>query len=385
MRILQVGKYYPPYKGGMETALRHICEGLLARGHEVRAVVAGGGGGTRREALGGRADALVRVATWGTWNSQPLTFSLARVLAREIADLAPDVVHLHLPNPGACWAWQRVGRPRRGPALAVWYHADITRQRLGGRVVGPWLRRCLAEADGICVSTAALATTSPVLQPWRDKVRVIPFGIDPERFADLGPVTDGPFLFVGRLVRYKGVLTVVEAVGNLPGAELEIAGSGPLAGEVARRIARGGWGDRIRLLGEVPDADLPALLARCRALVLPSLDRSETFGLCLVEAMAAGRPVVTSDLDTGVLEVNTPGVTGWTAPPGDVAAWGRVLAEVLANPAEVRVRGAAGRRLARERFHGERLALDLETWYAQLSNAGALGAERKDRDRTPDE
>ena len=54
MRILQVGKYYPPYKGGMETALRHICEGLLAQGHEVRAVVAGGGATTRRESLGGR-------------------------------------------------------------------------------------------------------------------------------------------------------------------------------------------------------------------------------------------------------------------------------------------------------------------------------------------
>ncbi len=385
MRILQVGKYYPPYKGGMETALRHICEGLLAQGHEVRAVVAGGGGRTRREALGGRADALVRVATWGAWNSQPLTFSLARVLAGEIADFAPDVVHLHLPNPGACWAWRRAVRGRRGPAVAVWYHADITRQRLGGRLVGPWLRRCLGEADGICVSTAALATTSPVLQPWRDKVRVIPFGIDPAPFAAVGPAAGGPFLFVGRLVRYKGVLAVVEAVGSLPGAELEIAGNGPLAGEVARLIARGGWGDRIRLLGEVPDADLPALLARCRALVLPSLDRSETFGLCLLEAMAAGRPVVTSDLDSGVLEVNTPGVTGWIAPPGDVAAWRRVLGAVLADPVEARVRGAAGRRLAQERFHRERLARDLESWYAQLTDAGAGGAERNDRDRTSDE
>ncbi len=111
------------------------------------------------------------------------------------------------------------------PALAVWYHADITRQRLGGRLVGPLLRRCLGEADGICVSTAALARTSPLLQPWRDKVRVIPFGIDPEPFAVVGPAAAGPFLFVGRLVRYKGVLTVVEAVGSLPGAELEIVGT----------------------------------------------------------------------------------------------------------------------------------------------------------------
>jgi rhamnosyl/mannosyltransferase len=378
MRILQVGKYYPPYKGGMETALRHICEGLLAQGHEVRAVVAGGGARTSREPLAGRADALVRVATWGTLNSQPLTFGLAGVLGREVDDFAPDVVHLHLPNPAACWAWQRLGRRRRGPALAVWYHADITRQRLAGRLVGPLLHRCLGEADGICVSTAALAWTSPLLQRWADKVRVIPFGIDPAPFAASGRAGEGPFLFVGRLVRYKGVLTVVEAVGNLPGAELEIAGSGPLADEVARRIARGGWGERIRLLGEVSDEDLPAVLARCRALVLPSLDRSETFGLCLLEAMAAGRTVVTSALDSGVLEVNTPGVTGWTAPAGDVAAWTRVLAEVQANPDEARARGAAGREVVRERYHRDRLAQDLVAWYARLT-AGRTDDRREER------
>jgi rhamnosyl/mannosyltransferase len=370
MRILQVGKYYHPYKGGMETALRQVCEGLIAQGHEVRALVAGGGATTRREVLGGQAGALVRVATWGTWNSQPLTLTLPRVLAREIADFAPDVVHLHLPNPGACWAWQRLGRRREKPSLAVWYHADITRQRLGGRLVSPLLRRCLGEADGICVSTEALARTSPVLQPWRDKVRVIPFGIDPEPFAGIGPAAAGPFLFVGRLVRYKGLLILVGAVGNLPGAELEIAGSGPLASEVADLIARGGWGDRIRLLGEIPDEALPGLLARSRALVLPSLDRSETFGLCLLEAMAAGRPVVTSDLDSGVLEVNVPGVTGWTAPPGDTAAWTRVLAEVLAAPDEACLRGEAGRRRVRERFPRERMAQDLAQWYVQLARAG---------------
>ena len=366
MRILQVGKYYPPYKGGMETALRHICEGLVAQGHDVRTVVAGGGALTTRESLAGQAGGLVRAATWGAWNSQPLTVSLTRVLAREIAGFSPDVVHLHLPNPAACWAWQRAKRPARRPALAVWYHADITRQRLGGRLLAPLLRRCLDQADGICVSTAALAATSPVLAPYRDKVMVIPFGIDPAPFAAIGPAEGGPFLFVGRLVRYKGVLTAVEAVGGLPGAELVIAGSGPLAGDIAALIARRGWSGRIRLVGEVADEDLPELLARCRALVLPSLDRSETFGLCLLEAMAAGRPVVTSDLDSGVLEVNLAGVTGWTARAGDVAAWRQVLAEVVADPAAASARGRAGRQQVQERFGRDRLARDLAAWYADL-------------------
>lgn len=365
MRILQVGKYYPPYKGGMETALRHICEALVAKGHAVRAVVAGGGLRTIREPLGGQDGALIRAATWGAWNSQPLTVSLAAVLRREIADFAPDVVHLHLPNPAACAAWAWIG-PRRRPPAAVWYHADITRQRFGGRVLQPLLGHCLASAAGICVSTATLARTSPVLRPWQAKVQVIPFGIDPRPFAAIPPAAGGPFLFIGRLVRYKGLLTVIDAVGRVPAAQLAIVGTGPLAAAAARRIAARGWADRITMLGEVRDADLPALLARSRALVLPSLDRSETFGLCLLEAMAAGRPVITSALDSGIQEVNEPGVTGWTAPPGDVEAWTRVLAEVLADPAEAAARGRAGRRLADQRYDRARLAADLEAWYEVL-------------------
>ena len=127
------------------------------------------------------------------------------------------------------------------------------------------------------------------------------------------------------------------------------------------------------MLGEVDDAALPALLARCRALVLPSLDRSETFGLCLLEAMAAGRPVVTSQLDSGVLEVNVPGVTGWTAPPGDVEAWRDVLAEVMADPAAARLRGEAGRRRVHEPFHRDRLARDLAGWYEDLRRRADTG------------
>ncbi len=375
MRILQVGKYYPPVKGGMETALRHICESLLARGHDVHALTAGGGLRSREEPLVGRDDSargvLVRAATWGTWNSQPLTLSLPDLLARELRDFRPDVVHLHLPNPVACWAWRAAVRrgtlPR--PPLAVWYHADITRQRFTRRLIAPIVRGCLAQADGISVSTGHLRETSNVLAPWRAKVRVIPFGIETAPWFTLPVGGDGPFLFVGRLVRYKGLTTLIDAVGAVPGAELVIAGAGTLGAALAGQIARAGWSARIRLLGEVPDAELPHLMQRCRAVVLPSLDRSETFGLVLLEAMAAGLPVVTSQLDTGVLEVNEDGVTGWSCPPGDVGALAAVLAAILADPEEARRRGAKGRGRVQERFDRRRLAVDLETWYGALRPA----------------
>ncbi|HOX26582.1 MAG TPA: glycosyltransferase [Candidatus Krumholzibacteria bacterium] len=368
MRILHVGKYYAPVKGGMETALRHIAEGLLDLGVEVRVIVAGQAGRSTREDLGAAPGALVRAGVWGTWHSQPLVARLPSLLAAELRTFRPDIVHLHLPNPLACWAWRRAApvAAHLGTRLAVWHHSDIVRQRLGGRLVAPLVGRCLGDAAGICVSSESLRESARSLARWRDRVRVIPFGIDPAPFLAATPAGDGPFLFVGRLVRYKGLDVLLEAMAGLPGARLDIAGTGPRRAELAARIEGADLRGRVRLLGEIPDSELPAMLAGGRALVLPSRDRSETFGLILLEAMAAGLPLVTSDLATGVSEVNQPGETGWVAAPGDPVDLRRALAAVLAEPGEARRRGCAGRALVLARFTRDRMARDLVGWYGEL-------------------
>jgi rhamnosyl/mannosyltransferase len=368
MRILHVGKYYPPHRGGMETALRHLAEGLAGAGQRVRVLVAGDGPTTRRDDLPGEPGGLIRAGVAFTWNSQPVTLALARLLHRELATFAPDVVHLHTPNPLACWAWLRAGRRAREHhrRLAVWHHSDIVRQRLGGRLVRPIVRRCLAAADGISVSSAQLREGSRELAPWRDRVAVIPFGIDPEPFAVGEPAADAPFLFLGRLVPYKGLDVLLEALVRVPAARLEIVGAGPLAGSLAARIAASSLAGRVRLRGEVPDAELPPLLARSRALVLPSRDHSETFGLSLLEAMAAGLPLIASDLPTGIRQLARPGHTGWLVPPGDAGALAAGLSACLEDPAEARRRGRAGRELVRAHYTRERMAADLLAWYSEL-------------------
>ena len=370
MRILHLGKYYAPAKGGMETALRHLTEGLLAAGHEVRVLVAGHQRDTIRDDLPGAPGALIRAGVAWTWNSQPVILDLAGHLRGEIEDFRPHVVHLHTPNPLACAAWLRSrGAARRQQArLAVWHHSDIVRQRLSGRLVQPLVRRCLADAAGICVSSTALADQSRELAPWRDRVRVIPFGIDPAPYA-AEPTGGGPFLFVGRLVPYKGVEVLLEAVAGLPDGRLDIVGSGPRRKYLADRIEALDLQGRVRLLGHVADRDLPDLLARCRALVLPSRDRSETFGLILLEAMAAAVPLVASDLPTGVRELCRPGETGWLVPPGDVAELRSTLATVTANPGEARRRGAAGRERVRLHYTRGHLIKSLVNWYLDITAA----------------
>ena len=144
MRILHVGKYYPPHRGGMETALRHLAEGLAGAGQRVRVLVAGDGPATRRDDLPGEPGGLIRAGVAVTWNSQPVTLALTRLLRRELAAFAPDVVHLHTPNPLACWAWLRAGG-RPGSAADAW-PSGITRTSSASGSADAWCGRSCGVA-----------------------------------------------------------------------------------------------------------------------------------------------------------------------------------------------------------------------------------------------
>lgn len=378
MRVLHLGKFYAPARGGMETVLRHMCESLLARGHEVTAVVAshrrrGGVAGLPNPA-GGAPGRLVRAGTVATVNGQPLAPALGRRLRAEIARGRPDIVVLHLPHPLACLAaLAACPAGGRAPRLAVWHHADITRQRLGARLVGPLVRACLRRASGVAVSSASLRDSSPALAAVRDRVRVIPFGIAPQEWAGVRPDRDGAFLFVGRLVYYKGLALLLEALRAVPEARLVIVGAGPLRRRLERRARDAGLAGRVRFAGELDDDALRAEMGRSRALVLPSDRPSETFGLVQLEAMAAGLPVVSTRLPTGVAEVNRDGETGLVVDPGDAAALGEALARLWARPGEGARLGEAGRERVRAHYDRASMAAGLEAWLAEAAGVPAGG------------
>ena len=130
----------------------------------------------------------------------------------------------------------------------------------------------------------------------------------------------GPILlFVGRLVPYKGLDVLLRA---LPGLEAQtvIVGDGPLRGALETMVRELGIGDRVQLAGEVTDEERLAWLHACAALVLPSITRQEAFGMVQLEAMLCGRPVVSTDLPTGVPWVNVHGETGFVVRAGDAAS-----------------------------------------------------------------
>ncbi|GAB4439129.1 MAG: glycosyltransferase [Chloroflexi bacterium OHK40] len=366
MHILQLYKDYYPVRGGIEGHLRLLAEGLVARGHQVTVLVSAQGPGmVERESAGVRVIEAGRLATVA---SAPLSPALPLLLARA----RPDVVHLHHPYPPGDLALLLASR--RVP-LVVTYHSDIVRQRRLGRLVAPLLRRTLRQARRIVATSPAYIRSSPLLAPLASRCRVVPLGVpldrfaaaDPERVAAIRRRFPGPIvLFVGRLRYYKGADRLVRAMAEVPGQAVFVGGDASVRRADLEALARAlGVDGRVHLVGEQGDEELRAFYHAASVLVLPSVERSEAFGICQIEAQAAGLPVVCTELGTGTSYVTQHGRTGIVVPPNDPPALARALRAILASPELARAMGQAGRARAEQEFSLERMLDRMEEVYAE--------------------
>lgn len=357
MHVAFINKYfYPPHLGGIEHHLNMLATGLAARpGTHVDAIVANEGAATVRELVGGVE--VLRVGRSFAYASTPVAPEMgAAIRAAVTGPDRADLFHLMFPYPWGEFSWLTSGSP--GPSVLT-YHSDIVRQRFLGAAYAPFLRRVLSRVDRIIVGSPPMIENSAALAPFADKCRVVPFGIETERFeatpatiaraAQLRRGHERPVvLFVGRLIYYKGVDVLVRAMRDVP-ADLVMIGRGPLEPELRTLADELGIADRVHFVPPVDDAELAAWYRAADVFCLPSVARSEAYGLVQLEAHASGTPVVSTDLPTGVPWVNQSGDTGLVVPPGDVAALASALRELLADDA---LRTAMGER-ARQRALAE--------------------------------
>ncbi|NNJ10664.1 glycosyltransferase [Chloroflexales bacterium ZM16-3] len=367
MNILQIYKDYFPVLGGIEGHLRLLAEGLAARGHQVTVLTNGRGRrGEVREIGGVRVIYAGRLATLA---SAPVSPALLAHMARQ----RPDLVHLHMPDPTGDLALALAGP--RAP-LVVSYHSDIVRQRRLLTLYAPLLRRTLRRAARIIATSPAYVRSSPFLAPLADRCAVMPYGIDLGRFASPDPARvaairaryPGPrTLFVGQLRYYKGAEMLVRAMADTPGHALLVGGEATVRRADLERLAADlGVADRVHLLGE-QDADLPAYYHAADLLALPSVERSEAFGIVQIEAQAAGLPVVATELGTGTSYVTLHGQTGIVVPPADHLALARAMRAILGSPQLARALGEAGRRRAQAEFSLPRMLDRAEAIYAEVT------------------
>jgi glycosyltransferase involved in cell wall biosynthesis len=373
LRVLHVGKFYPPAPGGMEKMVQLLCEGERP-GVDSRVLVANTAARTTREHW--RGVPVTRVASFGSIGSVGICpgFPLA------MASAARDVTVLHEPNPVALVS--DCVTLSRGP-LVVWFHSEVVRpQWKYALLYRPFLRRVLSRASRIVVSSPRLAEYSRELADFRHKCAVIPFGLDTShlaetptlaaRAADIARECPGPrVLFVGRLVPYKGVDVLIDAMATV-GATCLIVGEGPLRASLESRAASAGVSKRVRFLGGVSDADLAAHLHACDLFVLPSVTRQETFGVVQLEAMACGRAVVSTNLETGVPWVNQHETTGLVVPPNDAVALAGAITRLLDDPALRARYGTAGRARVASEFSVEAMTRATTALYQDVVREAKL-------------
>ncbi len=178
------------------------------------------------------------------------------------------------------------------------------------------------------------------------------------------PSNDGSLLFVGRLVREKGVLTLLEAARRAPEAKVVIVGDGALRGLVERTSP-----DNVSFLGPQYGEDLKKTMARALAVVVPS-EWYDNGPMVVYQAFAMGKPVLASDID-GLPEIVLPGKTGWLVPPGDIDALAAAFRSVPKDPAAARNLGLEARAWAEEHLSADRYYRDLLTVLREVAPAGA--------------
>lgn len=377
MKILHLYKDYFPVVGGIENHIRLLAEAQAAQGHAVTVLVNSLNARTHIEILNGVR--VIFAARLATISSTPISISFLRLLARE----TPDIAHLQFPYPWGEFANYFFGRARK---VVVTYQSDIVRQKYLRVLYAPLMQRVFTRADKIIATSPNYIRSSPILQKFADKCVVVPLAIDPAPFenaaehaaqgirAQVGAqhavanrhVEDftSPLessiaredlrvpllLFVGHLRYYKGVDYLLRALRELPGARLLIVGTGPMERAwrtLARELRVEG---RVNFVGAAADADLPAYYAACDVFVLPASERSEAFGVVQLEAMAAGKPVVCTEINTGTSFVNVDGETGFVVPARDAHALASALARLIGDPALRARMGASGRARVREEF-----------------------------------
>lgn len=362
MKVAIVSPYSWTVPGGVNAHVAGLAAYLRVRGHEVRILAPADGevdagvialgrtvgvpynGSVARLAIGPRLAARVRVA---------------------LRRARPDVVHVH--EPFAPSASMVATLSARVPVVAT-FHASIE-SRLYRTAKFPLTPLWNKLAVRVAVSDAARNTVESLFGPG---CRVISNGVDVSAFAGVGAAAASPpsLLYFGRLERRKGPQVLVEALGkvvdDVPGLVVTMAGDGPERARLQEALPEATRA-AVSFPGRFTDAERLAMLQECSVACFPALG-GESFGIAVVEAMAAGRPVVASAIP-GFAAVVRDGVDGLLVSPGDPGALAAALVRLLSEPAKAVAMGARARERART-FDWATVGAEIEGVYREAVASG---------------
>ncbi|MCM8833251.1 MAG: glycosyltransferase, partial [Candidatus Omnitrophica bacterium] len=319
--ILQVTKLYAPELGGIETVVKQFSE-FLSNFDEVVVLCVHKNFNFRTTVEKINNVTVYRCTSLGTYMSMPLSISFFWHLFR-LAKKA-DIIHFHEPFPLGSIGSLLIPKSKR---IFVYWHSDIIRQKTFKKIAEFFQKKLCKIAEIIMTSSMRMVEFSPILRKFREKIKIVPLSIKKEDYlisitedklgSDLTNLPSDYVLFLGRLSYYKGIdvlLNAIEIVDKrIP---FVIAGEGELSKEIKESLKKANG--RIYFINrKLSEEEKKYLLKNSKFLVFPSTFPSEAFGIVQLEAMVYGKPVINTNLPTGVPWVSLHGESGLTVEVGD--------------------------------------------------------------------
>ncbi len=335
MKILQLGRFYPPELGGIETVIFEIAEGLNANG--IACDVLCSNKENRLEISNMGQYKVVRSASITHILSTSISPSLILQLKKLIKEY--DIIHLHHPDPMATLALLMC-RPKQ--KIVVHWHSDIIRQKFALLFYRPVQDRLLRRCNKIIVTSKNYLDTSEHLKKYKEKAEVVQIGINAEmsinhlKLIELKEKFKNKIVIfgLGRHVYYKGFQYLIDSATYLDdNFVIIIGGDGPLTATLMQRAGEKKLGSKIFFTGRIPFSEIHSYFELCDIFCLSSIERTEAFGVVLLEAMSIGKPLVATNIrGSGANWVNQHNVTGLNVEPQNAEALAKAFITIGSDP-----------------------------------------------------
>jgi rhamnosyl/mannosyltransferase len=358
MKVLQIGKFYYPIMGGVETVAFDIAEILNQKGIVCDILCTNINHKTVYDTINGYK--VFRAGIFGDVFSTQLSLKYIILLRKIINNY--DILHVHLPNPLANIAIMLANIHNK--KIVIHWHSDIIKQKNILKFYRPFQSWLLNKADVIIGTTQDYIENSQDLSAYQGKCVAIPIGIDPDRLCSDNELikqirtkyaNKKIILSLGRHVYYKGLQYLIEAAKFLDEEYvILIGGEGPLTSELAHSIIANNVQNKVVLLGKIDRYELGSYFAACDLFCLPSIMKSEAFGVVQIEAMSFGKPVIATKIDgSGTSWVNKHESSGINVDIMDPVQLADAIKKITGDKALYQQYSTSARQRFTEYFHRE--------------------------------
>ena len=368
MRILHVVKAYYPNVGGLETSARQIAEGGAERGHEVTVLCFG----DKNETVNVNGVKVLRIKPLFNVGSASVSFRYIMMYRKLSKDA--DIIHFHVPNPFGELAFCMFGS--HGAKTLCTYHLDPVKPKIFVWLYSKLLRLFMKKVDVICPTSPHYIVSSKIICDFLEKCRTVPLGVDVKSFQNVSSekISEAEslvshlkrprILFCGRFAYFKGIPCLLDALSMLPECTLIMAGDGQKRQETEDKIDALGLRDRVYLAGLQTGEAYRAFFHVSDVFAFPST-WPESFGIVGLEALAAGLPVITTEIWAGSSYFNEDEKTGLIIPPDDPEALADAVRRIISNP-ELSRTMSENAKIRAEKFAVEKMPERYEEIYSFL-------------------